>query len=112
MSERGDPSVPVCELCCRHGVELTRHHLIPRTRHSNKKARRTFARAEMHNRILLVCRACHKQIHALFTEKELTERYHDRHALLAHQDMARFVHWIRSKPPGFVPTAQRSRRRR
>lgn len=101
-----------CALCGRHGVELTRHHLIPRTRHHNKKARKTFARHDMQHRILRICRACHKQIHALFNEKELALQYHDRDALLSHPDMARFVDWIRTKPATFVPTAQRSHRRR
>lgn len=93
-------------------MELTRHHLIPRTRHGNRKTRNTFAREEMRTRILQVCRACHKQIHALFSEKELAERYHTREALLSHADMARFVAWVRSKAPTYVPGTQRSRRRR
>lgn len=101
-----------CQLCGRAGAELTRHHLIPRTRHGNKRSRRRFALETMRNQILWLCRPCHKQIHALFTEKELAEHYHSREALLEHAEVQRFVAWIGNKPAGFVPSTQRSRRRR
>lgn len=105
---------PACALCQRPGVELTRHHLIPRMRHRNKRVRRRFDRAERAGRVLAVCRACHKQIHALIDEKALAERFNTREALLNHPELARFVAWVRTKPPGFVPTtrsAAGSRRR-
>lgn len=101
-----------CQLCGRHGVELTRHHLIPRTRHRNKQVRKRFERRALLEQILLVCRPCHKQIHALFSEKELATRYNQRDALLADPDMARFVAWIRTKPGTFVAPTQRNRKRR
>jgi len=97
-----------CELCGREGVELTRHHLIPRTRHRNRRVRRRFSRDELTRRILLVCRPCHSQIHALLSEKELADHYHSREALLAHPGIRRFVAWIRSRP---ADLKLRSRRR-
>ncbi len=92
-----------CELCQREGVELTRHHLIPRSTHQRRRIRRQFDRSRREHAILHVCRACHKQIHALIPEMELALRYHSREALLSHPELARFVAWISRRPPGYVP---------
>ena len=59
-----------CELCGRHS-QLTRHHLIPRTRHRNKRVQKTFRREEMQNRLLWVCRSCHGHIHKCLVKKSL-----------------------------------------
>jgi len=99
-----------CELCGRTGLPLTRHHLIPRAVHGRKRIRRRYTRAQREGAILHVCRACHKQIHALCSEMELAERYASREALLAHPEMARFLRWIRSRPPGYVPRTQPRKR--
>lgn len=112
MAHDCESSSDRCQLCGRAGAELTRHHLIPRTRHGNKRSRRRFALETMRSRILWLCRPCHKQIHALFTEKELAEQYHSREALLKHEEVQRFVAWIGNKPAGFVPATALRRRRR
>ncbi|MDQ3627118.1 MAG: hypothetical protein M3372_08315, partial [Verrucomicrobiota bacterium] len=58
-----------CAICGREET-LTRHHLIPRTRHSNKKNKRDFERVVV-RQIVGICRPCDSQIHALLSEKEL-----------------------------------------
>jgi len=101
---------PICELCQRPEVYLTRHHLIPRTRHRKKSARRRFSVAEMRNRVLWLCRPCHNHIHGTLSEKELADAFHTREALLAHPDIQRFVAWLREKPAGFKPISKSRRR--
>ena len=96
-----------CELCGRPGVLLTRHHLIPRTRHTNKRARQSTTREERQH-VALLCRPCHSQIHALFTEKQLERDFPALALLAAHPDVARFVDWIREKPAGFRPATKTS----
>jgi len=54
-------------------------------------------------------RACHKQIHALFTETELARNYASPQALRVHPEMARFISWVKDKPTEFNPPARRSR---
>jgi 5-methylcytosine-specific restriction endonuclease McrA len=97
-----------CELCEREGMKLTRHHLIPRTRHSTKRNKKLFSRQEVVERIAMLCRPCHRQVHALFTEKQLELEYSSLDRLLAHPEVAKFVAWIRSKPPGFQPSTRQS----
>ena len=92
-----------CELCGRMMTALTRHHLIPRTRHRKKRNRRLFGRGEVRTRILWICRPCHDHIHEVLGEKEMEVGYRGREALLAHPAIGRFVTWIGNKPEGFKP---------
>lgn len=57
-------------------------------------------------------RICHRQIHALFTERELARDYHSVEAILAHPEMQKFVAWIRKKPPDYSDGVKKSRRLR
>ena len=102
-----------CELCGREAPRLTRHHLIPRTRHGNRINKRKFDRTEVHGRIAWLCRPCHDHVHATFTEKTLERDYNSLAALRADPEMARFIEWIRDRPSSFrPPLARRMRRRR
>lgn len=95
-----------CALCEREEV-LTRHHLIPRTRHHNKRNKRKFDRAVVHRTVGL-CPPCHRQVHALFTEKQLEREYSTVESLREHPAMEEFLAWIRSKPGGFRCPARKS----
>jgi hypothetical protein len=88
-----------CTLCKREECEVTRHHLIPRTRHKNKKTKRE---TEHEDRIKTVplCKPCHNQIHRILTEKEMEREYNTVEALLAHPDVAKFVEWISRRAVG------------
>jgi uncharacterized protein with von Willebrand factor type A (vWA) domain len=89
-----------CELCAREGVEVTRHHLIPRTRHSNKRNRKLFNREDVLTRLADLCRPCHGFVHKVLTEKQLELHYNTVDSLRSHPDVARFVEWLKNKPPG------------
>lgn len=101
-----------CELCGRAVGALTRHHLVPRTRHANRRNKRDFARDDVHHRIAWLCRPCHDHIHAVFTEKTLEREFNTLERLRGDDDIARFVEWIADKPAGFVPPMARHGRRR
>ena len=55
---------------------------------------------------------CHRQIHALFSETELATRYNSPEALLEHEEVRKFVTWVKRKPPGFLERTRMSSRRR
>lgn len=98
-----------CELCGRFVREPTRHHLIPRSRHKKKRARKVFDRREMENRIALLCRPCHKNVHAEIANKDLEREYNTLEFLAAHPGVQRFTRWISNKPHGAVPEARHER---
>ncbi len=98
-----------CQLCQRE-TALTRHHLVPQTRHGKTRWNRDrYSRRQLqHELILRLCSACHRQVHATLSERELERDYPSLERLREHPDLARFVAWIRTKPPGFRPPVRRS----
>lgn len=60
----------------------------------------------------MVCLPCQKQIHALFSEKELERQYNTPEALRAHPEVRRFVSWLATKPDGTTVQVSFSRGRR
>ena len=86
-----------CNLCGRAVEVLTRHHLVPRTRHKNKKNKKLFARDEV-KKVIWLCQACHENVHAVLTEKELERTFHTIELLAAHPKIAKFTEWIRTRP--------------
>ncbi len=94
------PAPAVCRLCGR-GIAPSQHdehHLIPKSQGGRDTV-------PLH-------RICHRQIHALLTEKELARDYPTIEALLAQPDIARFVDWIRRKPDDFRERTRKSQRLR
>ena len=89
-----------CELCGRSELEVTRHHLIPRTRHSNKRNRKLFDREEVRTRLAWLCRPCHGFVHKVLSEKEMELEYNTVERLRAHGEIARFIEWVKGKPGG------------
>ncbi|MGI8890067.1 MAG: hypothetical protein ACR2G0_04705 [Chthoniobacterales bacterium] len=85
---------------CERDERLTRHHLIPRTRHHNKRNKREFPRATV-RMVVGLCRSCHAQVHQILTEKQLERDFNTIEKLRAQPEMAKFAEWIRSKPSGF-----------
>jgi hypothetical protein len=101
----------ICALCGREVGFLTRHHLIPRTRHANKRIKRDFKRSEVKHRIAWLCRPCHDHVHALFGEKTLEREFNTIEGLAEHPEVKKFVGWIRKKPADFRPATQDSTRK-
>jgi hypothetical protein len=83
-----------CELCEREVSFRTQHHLIPRTLHKRKKRREGFTQEEL-NRVIWICAPCHKNIHAVLTEKELAEEFNSLEKLLGFPAIAKFTAWVR-----------------
>ena len=77
-----------CWLCARPIGEVTVwHHPIPKSRGGRDQQP--------------VHPICNKTIHANFSNSDLEKRYSTAEALLAHEDIARFVAWIANKPLDF-----------
>lgn len=85
-----------CELCSRN-KQLTFHHLIPVTLHSNKWFEKNFDKADMRSRGLMLCPECHSAIHKFIDEKDLGKNYNTKELLLAHDKVAKFVKWVASR---------------
>ena len=68
-----------CAICERE-VETTRHHLTPQNRKESA--------------VTSICDPCHRQLHAVFTNHELRQRYNTVEDLKESDEMQRFANWI------------------
>ena len=83
----------VCELCCRQVLSTTKHHLIPRTVHSNKWFKKNFKKSDFIKTVNL-CRDCHKQIHKFIPEKEMGKAFNTIELLKEHPQVEKFLEWL------------------
>lgn len=94
---------PRCGLCGRPippDVPQSQHHLVPKLKGGKGGA------------TVLLHQICHSEIHATLTEAELARDYATLEALRGHPRLAKFVAWVRRRPPGFrsrVPGRRRTR---
>lgn len=85
-----------CQLCQRE-KDLTFHHLIPRTLHSNKWFKKRYTKKEMSSRGIYVCQDCHDNMHKTYDEKTLGRLYNTLELLLNDPKIIKFSKWISSK---------------
>jgi len=85
-------SSPACELCERAVPRLTKHHLFP------KSVGRRKGRPVDELPTAELCGACHRQVHALFENRELAKRLDSLEALRAEPRMQSFLTWVKKQP--------------
>lgn len=85
-----------CKFCDRE-KELTFHHYIPKTLHTNKLFKKKYNIAFLNKHGVFLCSDCHKNIHAFFTEKELGKYYNNKQKLLSNIKVRNFLKWIKKQ---------------
>lgn len=82
-SQRADESA-VCTLCCRvvPAHLISQHHLLPKQKGGTAGGR------------VPLCKPCHKQIHATFTNGDLARMYTSIELLRAAPELQPFLKWI------------------
>lgn len=92
MHNRDDQVGPLrrCSLCQRLVSQemITLHHLKPREKGGTAEHRTP------------LCRPCHKQLHAIFSNAELAVLYNTIEALRQATKLQSFLKWIRKQKPG------------
>ncbi len=86
------PSAPfTCPLCEREcgPSEASRHHVLPKSQGGRQ--------------VEIVCVECHRQVHALFTVKELARQFPTLEALREDAAMQTWIGWIRRRRPHGSP---------
>lgn len=88
----------VCELCGRTGIpKITEHHLTPK-QYGGKNAATAW-----------LCEVCHKQIHALYTNRELAIRLNTIEKLLLDDKINKYLKYIRKQSPTKKVSIKKSR---
>jgi hypothetical protein len=94
-----DIKADICPLCGRPLAEPSnKHHLIP------------ISKGGRHTPTLLMHKICHDKVHAVFTEMELKRYYHTIERLQQHEEIAKFIKWVRNKEPEFYDHSVKMRR--
>src|ERR671916_504664 len=88
MRER-EPESGRCELCERDVPSgmITLHHLKPRQKGGKAEPRTP------------LCKPCHKQLHATFSNNDLDKLYASIESLRAAPSLQPFLKWIRKQKP-------------
>ncbi len=78
-----------CGLCGRqvYADLITLHHLTPKQKGGKADVRTP------------LCRPCHKQLHATFTNAQLAKQCDTLAALRRTPELQKFLKWIRKQPP-------------
>ena len=88
--------VETCALCERQNVETTSHHLIPK-----EEGGKDGPRADL-------CIPCHKNIHALYTNKELAVRLSTIDDLKNDEKVSKFIKWVKKQAPTTLVKTKRA----
>lgn len=83
--------IGTCPICTRPNIELTIHHLIPKTLHQNSWFLKRYTLEEMQTNTLAVCRLCHSKIHYIEKEKVLGRDYNTLEKILEHDEIKKFI---------------------
>ena len=97
-----DTGWKICPLCKRPiPPELeSKHHLIPKLRGGKNGP------------IAILHTICHGKIHSVFTETELARNYATVELLLEHEEIQKFVKWVRKRPPEYRSSIRGNHRRK
>lgn len=82
-----------CEFCGRD-KNLTFHHYIPRTLHSNKYFKKKYDREYMKTHGVLLCKDCHKTVHVFWGEKELGKYYNTKSKIFNDSKFKKYLSWV------------------
>lgn len=88
-----------CPLCGRPliaGPSVDEHHWVPKSEGGRVTS--------------TIHKVCHRALHARFSERELATLYATPEAVLADPAMARFVRWVRKRPPEYLDWPKDRRR--
>jgi 5-methylcytosine-specific restriction enzyme A len=101
LAAQRQPAVcPLCERPIPPEAKSSRHHLTPRLKGGT------------HQGTVRLHQICHSAIHARFSETELAKRLADVESLRSDPELAEFIAWVKTKPPGFhAPTRMTKERR-
>lgn len=95
------PPEDICSLCGRPIAEpCNKHHLLP------------VSEGGKNTPTILLHKICHDKIHAVFTEKELKRQYNTIGKLQQHEEIAKFIKWVRNKEPQFYDKSVKSKNRK
>jgi hypothetical protein len=98
MEQNND--VDICTICGRllGTLNIDKHHLIPRTFKGDET--------------VTIHKICHRKLHATFTEREMLHTYHDVELIRNHEEIIKFVNWVKNKDIDFYSGSKETKTRK
>lgn len=93
------PKCPICGKDLIPGPSVDEHHLIPKSRKKNDDT-------------ITLHKICHQKIHSILSENELAKHFYTIELLLTHEEIQKFIKWVRKKEPTFYDTSKDSKERK
>ncbi|MDC0321887.1 hypothetical protein OAL55_00855 [Verrucomicrobiales bacterium] len=92
----------LCPLCRRTipPAKESKHHLIPKLKGGK------------HGPVAIVHEICHGKIHSVFTEAELAKNFATIELMLEHEEIQKFVKWVKKRPPEYKSSNRGNHRRK
>lgn len=87
----------ICELCGKESKTLSEHHLIPKQWGGKNSP------------VVLLCINCHNQLHALFTNRELSYKFNSIDKIKEQERIKPYLNFIKDKDPDIEIPIKRSR---
>lgn len=101
MSTEIKNNCPICQRELIPGDSINDHHLIPKCKNGKDDDKVTLHKI------------CHNKIHSVWSESELKNYYHTIERIVNHDEIQKFIKWVRKKPPEFyIKTKLHGRRKR
>lgn len=92
-------SKDICPLCGRQLVPpCNKHHLLP------------LSQGGKGTETVMMHKICHDKIHAVFSEAALKKEYNTIEALQKHEEMSRFIKWVRKREPEYYDKSVKMKR--
>lgn len=95
-----DDMTGLCAMCERP-MNLTAHHLIPRTTHS-RYLKQGYTK-EFLNTCVMICRQCHSKIHSTEDERTLAREYNTLDKIMTHPEIVRWVSYASKQKARIKP---------
>lgn len=89
---------PICKRDMIPGKSLDDHHLIPRAFKGKEQ--------------ITLHKICHRKLHSVFTEREMQHYFNTVERLTEHEEIQKFVKWIKKKDPEYYSGSKETKGRK
>lgn len=89
---------PICDRDMWKGDSIDKHHFTPKCRGGKATE--------------YVHRICHNKIHSIWTEKELEKEFNDPNKIAEHEEMQKFIKFVKKKEPDYYDRNERHNRKK
>ena len=89
---------PICDRDMWEGNSIDKHHMVPKCRGGKQTE--------------YLHKVCHRKIHSIWSEKELEKEFNDPVIIREHEEMIKFIKFIKKKDPDYYDRNEQHNRKK